>query len=88
MNPKLLLTGVLLFCCSLLVFPLNKASSFVPNENKDAFPLQTEIVFSDSGEITVENPFSVHQQLSQQLDFVLAVQVNPDGMLQQRTLLN
>ena len=57
MNPKLLLTGVLLFCCSLLVFPLNKASSFVPNENKDAFPLQTEIVFSDSGEITVENPF-------------------------------
>ncbi|WP_353161643.1 MBG domain-containing protein [Myroides odoratus] len=57
MNPKLLLTGVLLFCCSLLVFPLNKASSFVPNENKDALPLQTEIVFSDSGEITIENPF-------------------------------
>ncbi|WP_060875115.1 MBG domain-containing protein [Myroides odoratus] len=57
MNPKLLLTGVLLFCCSLLVFPLNKASSFVPNENKDALPIQTEIVFSDSGEITVENPF-------------------------------
>ncbi|WP_353102064.1 MBG domain-containing protein [Myroides odoratus] len=57
MNPKLLLTGVLLFCCSLLVFPLNKASSFVLNKNKNALPIQTEIVFSDLGEITVENPF-------------------------------
>lgn len=56
MNIKPLLTGLLFVCCSLLVFPFNKASYFFYHQTFELPSIQTTTPSFDLNEVTVENP--------------------------------